>query len=217
MLIEILLVFLTSFMWFGFLGAESGASAPWSGWQKKSKYFRQIPEIVFALSVAGVWLYIRNMDEMLPTWVNVHDFIRDALIVYAGKQAATWALLSSVMTKGYHRDDDGDGDVDYDDGRKSGIKNIVDDLADSVDVPITSPKYGIVWAFVKGALMTLPIGLGIVGGVFHALGHWIAVQIFYDDEGRGKVKYPNAYKEWIGSGLCMGILFTTVYAIKLIF
>lgn len=217
--LQLMVVFFSSFIWFGYWGAESGASLPWSKkWQKGwGLPLGQLSEMIFAISVAGAWCFIRNVDEVLPLWVNVHDVVRDSLIVYAGKQAATWALLSNVMTKGYQTDTNNDGVVDYDDGRKSKIKNIVDDLADSIDVPITSPKYGVVWAFTKGALMTLPIGLGVIGGVFHALGHWVAVKVFYDDEGRGKVSHPNAYKEWIGTGLCLGGLFTIIHAIKLIF
>lgn len=203
------LFFIACFMYFGLLGALSGNSLP-PPFQIKKKWMGQIPEIVFALSVAGLWCYFRNMDSPLPTWINVHDMARDALIVYAGKQAATWAMLANIFRDGYQKDDNADGVVDYKDGRKSKIKNIVDDLAEGVNVPITSPKYAIVWAFVKGALMTLPIGLGVLGGIFHAVGHWLGFKLF------DKFPYSNAYKEWMGSGVCLAVLFTVIYIAKTI-
>lgn len=217
-LFELLIVFFVFFVWFGYWGAESGASLPWSHkWQKAwGLPLGQVSEMILALSVAGVWCYFRNMDTILPLWVNIHDFIRDAVIVYAGKQAATWALLASVFRDGYQKDTNNDGLVDYNDGRKSKIKNIVDDLAESVGVPITSERYALVWAFVKGVLMTLPIGLGVVGGLFHAIGHWVGFKLF-DRTGVFPRKHSNAYKEWIGTGLCMSVLFTLIYGIKLIF
>jgi hypothetical protein len=210
MFIGCLIVFVVSFVWFGFLGAMSGNSLP-PPFQITQKWAGQIPEIIFALSVAGMWLWFRNDGHALPLWVNIHDFARDALIVYAGKQAATWAMLSDVFKNGYQRDDNGDGVVDYDDGRKSKIKNIADDLAESVNVPITSPRYALVWSFLKGALMTLPIGLGVVGGVLHAIGHYLGFKLF------DKFDYSNAYKEWIGSGLCLGGLAVMLYLIKIVF
>lgn len=217
-MVEAFFLFIGCFIWFGYWGAESGASLPWSSkWQKAFGInLRQVPEIVFATSAAGAWVYIRNMPDELPLWINVYDFLTASIVMYAGKQAATWALLSNVFTEGYQRDDNGDGVVDYNDGRKSKIKNVADDLAESLNIPITSPKYALVWAFVKGALMTLPIGLGLVGGVFHALGHWIAMKLFYNPDGTGKVKKPNAYKEWVGSGLCIAVSLVAMYAISMI-
>lgn len=208
MFIECLIVFFVSFVWFGFLGAMSGNSLP-PPFRITSKWAGQIPELILALSVAGLWCYFRNLGETLPLWVNIHDFLRDAALVYAGKQAATWAMLSAVFRDGYQRDDNNDGVVDYNDGRKSKIKNIVDDLADSIDIPITSPKYAAVWAFVKGVLMTLPIGGGLIGGIFHAIGHYLGFKYF------DNMSYPNAYKEWIGSGLCFGVTFTILYLITI--
>jgi len=216
MIVELFLLFIGSFMWFGIIGALSGNSLP-PPFQIKAKWAGQVPEILFALSIAGAWTYIRNIDGGLTAWVNIHDFIRDAVLVYFGKQAATWAMLSSVMIFGYQRDDNGDGVVNYSDGRKSKIKNIADDLAEAVNVPITDPRYGAVWAFLKGVLMTFPIGFGIIGGVFHALGHWGVIKTLYNKDGTGKVKYPNAYKEWVGTGLCGAGTMTIAYGLVLIF
>lgn len=210
-MIEFVLIFLGSFLYFGYLSAESGASLPWSGWQNSFKIsLRQLPEIIIAISVAAIAVYFRNLEVPLPLNVNTYDFVTYALLAYAGKQAATWAMLSNNFIKGYKKDDNQDGVVDYNDGRKSKIKNVVDDIADSLDVPITSPKYAWVWSGFKGFIMTWPLGgLGAPG---HTFGHWLAVKLFYNKDGSGKVKYPNAYKEWIGGGLCFATAICGAYA-----
>jgi len=159
--------------------------------------------------LAGAWFYIRGFGD-LPLWINIHDFLSSTVIFYLGKQAATWAMLSSVFENGYTRDDNNDGVIDYEDGRKSKIKNIVDSLAETFGISITSPRYALVWAFVKGAIMTLPIGLGLIGGVFHAIGHYLGFKFFVN------MPYANAYKEFIGSGLCISVVITVFYMFKLL-
>lgn len=197
------LLFIGCFFYFGLLGALSGNSLP-PPFRITKKWMGQIPEIVFALSVAGIAVWFRNLQGTLPLSVNVYDFITFAIFVYAGKQAATWAMLSNNFKNGYQKDTNNDGVVDYNDGRKSKIKNIVDDIAEALNVPITSPKYAWVWATVKGFLMTWPFAG--TGAIAHTFGHWLAVKLF------DSRPYSNAYKEWIGVGLCVATAVTIAYA-----
>lgn len=201
------MIFFLSFIWFGYWSAESGSSLPWSRkWQKfKGLNLSQIPEIIIAIS--GAWLisHIKLSNGSIPTNVLAFDFAQDVLVIYAFKQAATWALLSGMLKHGYQRDDNGDGVIDYHDGRKSGIKNIVDDIAEGLKIEITDKRYGLVWAGVKGLGMTLPYG-GF-GALSHPLGHWLSVKLF------DKLPYSNAYKEFIGGGLCFSFAALCAYLI----
>lgn len=191
---EYILFFIGCFIWFGLLGALSGNSLP-PPFSITKKWVGQIPEVLFAVSVAGLAVWLRNVNSDISWVANLYDFITYGMLVYAFKQAATWAMLANGFKFGYQHDDNNDGVIDYKDGRNSKIKTTIDDIAEALNVPITSVKYAWIWAAVKGFGMSWPFGgLGSPGHVF---GHWIAVKLF------DKKPYANAYKEWIGVGLCI--------------
>lgn len=146
------------------LGAESGASLPWSKkWQSKTiagHALSQLPEIVDSVLMG---LIVMQGYDALGLDVAFHweglIFLAATAIMYAGVQSATWMFLQW------------EGHSDPDTDRDASTKPIVDKIAERFGWKLGDEGYSWVAATVKGGIMTLP--MGGLGGIFFALGYEI--------------------------------------------
>lgn len=140
----------------GWLGAEAGASFPWSAkWQKfKGLNLTQAPEIALAL----IFTYISNTGIESFYDLSWLETLNIALIIYAGIQSATWMFLKWD-----------DGDKNPNTKRGSTTKPLVDWIAEQFGWKLGDEGYSWTAATVKGTIITLP--MGGLGGIFFALGY----------------------------------------------
>jgi len=173
-----------------FLGAESGASFPWSSrWQNWGRIsLRQLPEILTAIiiSCASVYCYgILGLDIYGSSW-GLTAFILSWLVSYAGIQSATWSFLKWETGPNRYPD------------RDFTQKPIVDWLASKIGGwEIGEEGYSWISAFVKGTVITLP--LGGFGGILFALGYEIG------SHAKGRLKNPHMYSEGLSFLLGIGV------------
>lgn len=172
-------------MWLAYWSAESGASLPWSKtWQDKlGKAGSEVPEIVLALTIAGVsaWGNFHIFDTGVLATISV--FIVSAIIAYAGKQSATRAYLQWET----HNDSS---------DRKSTLRFLYRILAKPFGWVSGDEGYAWIVAFVKGFIITAGMG-GLLGGLLYMLGHELG------SHAKGRLAGdPNMWKELIsGFGL----------------
>jgi hypothetical protein len=173
-------------LWMAYWSAESGASLPWSQkWQDKVDWFSEIPEAVFALTIAGVstygWCLALGWTGVWP----VLGWLLGLVVAYVGQQSATWAYLRWTG----HRNPDTD--------RTSTLRPFNDWLAGLFGYRLGDEGYSWVWAATKGAIITAP--LGFTGLVTFPLGHEVG------SHAKGRLPGdPNMWKELI-SGAAIGV------------
>lgn len=146
------------------LGAESGASFPWSAkWQKKTVLghaLNQLPELIDAILLAVVAMQgYRHLGLDVAFHWEALIFIAVTAIIYAGVQSGTWLFLqweghsNPAITRG------------------STTKPVVDRVASWFGWKLGDEGYSWVAATIKGAIITLP--MGGLGGILFALGYEI--------------------------------------------
>lgn len=155
-MIRILLFLLAKFI----LGAESGASFPWSAkWQNKG-WKHQVPEIIDALLMATITMQGYNHLGFNPAFVwQLLVFVVAAVIIFAGIQSATWLFLQW------------EGHKNPEIIRDATTKPVVDKVANWLGWKLGDEGYSWVAATVKGTIITLP--MGGLGGILFALGYEI--------------------------------------------
>ncbi len=170
------------------LGAESGASLPWSSkWQNKKPWLSELPEALDALILACIavrgFAYMFDLTDLysfgyypyyaalsLGAWLYIPFFA----ICYAGIQSATWTFLR------WETHDDPNTE------RSSTLKPIVDKVSEWFGWSIGQEGYSWTAAAVKGTIITLP--LGGLGGIAFACGYEIGS--WFKRKGRDKYLPP---------------------------
>lgn len=144
------------------LGAESGASFPWSKkWQANTflgHKLNQLPELIDALLLGLVAMHgyrLAGLDVAFHWEALIYIVV--TAISYAGIQSATWLFLQW------------EGHTDPDTGRDSSTKPLVDLIAARFGWKLGDEGYSWVAAAIKGAIITLP--MGGIGGILFALGY----------------------------------------------
>jgi hypothetical protein len=146
------------------LGAESGASFPWSAkWQKNTiagHTLQQLPELIDAFLLALIAMQgYRLLGLDLPFHWEAFVYLVVTAIIYAGVQSATWMFLQW------------EGHDNPNIERSSTTKPVVDFVAKKLGWKLGDEGYSWVAATIKGTLITLP--LGGLGGILFALGYEI--------------------------------------------
>ena len=192
-----IITYILIILWFGYWSSEAGASFPWSKkWQDLVGFFSEVPEIIIALSVGAVAV----LCWPVTGWWMLAVGVISTAIAYAGKQSATWGLLSDKWD-GYDVGDKGVTETpDFDDYRDNTITPLVVLIMKLFNFKATSPALAWIWSGIKGLFMTLPVGG--TGLVTHPIGHYLGWKIgwqFFTGKGR------NATKEFLGGAFGIGI------------
>lgn len=144
------------------LGAESGASFPWSKkWQQGYGVdLGKLPELVASILLGFIAMQgYQNLGLTADFHIETGIFLAVVAIIYAGIQSATWMFVA--WTK--------DGTPNT--ARNSDLKPIVDWLAEKCGWKLGDEGYSWVAAAIKGTVITLP--MGGLGGLLFALGYEI--------------------------------------------
>lgn len=219
---DIFLTFLAFFVFFGIASAQAGYSFKFfnnklQDWQNKIPLGNRIPEFAIAIMFGIVAIYgwddatsmihhytsafpVDSVNSLLITCLIFFVFFFGISVVaaFVGKESATVYYLPGNWDTGWTRDDDGDGDIDFDDGRKSTMRPFNDVIAKMLGVNLNDKWYPKIWAFTKGLLISIPIGflcapfMPLTRHIGIRFGEWMNKRYGHD---------VNTYAELVGDGL----------------